>query len=128
MFPRRPFGSGYDVSKFVDKSGTARHPVRPIFGNLDRCRSRPINLIAGFQSVDVVTEGSRRAGPHCLDYFVQSCTARRNEWFLPNMEYRSQSVGAKSRVSTDAAIIEDLDLLAVVRVPLIWNPLWIFRS
>ena len=89
MLPRRTLGSGHIVSKFVDKSDTARNPVGTIFGDLDRCESIPINLVAGFHSVDAVTEGSRRARPHGLDYFVQSSTARSDEWLLPNMEYRS---------------------------------------
>src|SRR6266567_2799956 len=89
MLPRRTLGSGHIVSKFVDKSDTACNTVRTIFGNLDRRRSMPIDLVAGFHSVDAVTEGSRRARPHGLDYFVQSSTARSDEWLLPNMEYRS---------------------------------------
>src|SRR6266852_3123814 len=89
MLPRRTLGSGHIISKFVDKSDTACNPVRTIFGNLHRRRSMPIDLVAGFHSFDAVTEGSRRARPHGLDYFVQSSTARSNELLLPNMEYRS---------------------------------------
>src|SRR5580704_1293048 len=52
MLQRRTLGSGHVASKFVDKSDTARNPVRPIFRDLDRCRSLPIDLVAGFHSVD----------------------------------------------------------------------------
>jgi hypothetical protein len=128
MLPRRTFRSGHVASNFVDNSDTARDPVRAILGNFNRWSSMLVNLVAGFYSVDAVTEGSRRAAAHCLDYFVHSRTARRNEWLSPDVEYGSQSVGAEPRVGTDAAIIEDLELLTVVRVPLILNPLWVFRS
>jgi hypothetical protein len=89
MLTRRTLGSGHIFSRFVDKSDAARNSIRPIFGNLDRSRSRLINLVANFHIVDAVTEGPRRAGPYCLDYFVESSTARCNEWFSPNMEHRS---------------------------------------
>jgi hypothetical protein len=42
------------------------------------------------------------------------------------MEDRSEPVGAESRVGTDSAIIENLDLLALVVVALVRNPLRIF--
>jgi hypothetical protein len=44
------------------------------------------------------------------------------------MEHRSQAVGAESRVSTDAAVIEDLDLLTLVVVALVGNSLRILGS
>ena len=128
MLPRRTFSSGHVVSIFVDKPDPARDPVRPILGDFDRCSSMLVDLVAGFHSLDAITEGSRRAGAHCLDDFVEPSAAGSNERLLPGVKDRGQMVGAKSRVGADAPVVEDLDLYAVVLVALVRDPLRVLRA
>src|SRR5229473_3206312 len=116
MFSRRSCGTGHVVAELVRKPHAAGNPVRPVFRDLDPWRSIPVDLVSSFNMVDAVTEGSRGTGPHRLHDFVQSSTARGNEWLLPSVKYRRQPVGAESGVRADAAIIEYFDLPAFISV------------
>jgi hypothetical protein len=123
MLSRGTLYSRHVVSKFVHKTDTARNAIRSIFRDFDGGRPGAIDLGAGFYTIDAVTEGARRAGPHRLDDFVQPSAARRDEWLLPNMKDRSQPVGAESGVGADPAVIEYLNLLPLVGVAPVGNPL-----
>jgi len=77
-------------------------------------------LAAMFLAVDRVAECARRALPNCVDDFIDIRLVRMDPRLGPLPHGRTTG-RAESGMRTDAPIVEDRDILTLVRVALVWN-------
>jgi hypothetical protein len=87
-----------------------------------------IDLTSGFNMIDPVTESAGRTGPYSLDDLIHPSATRGDERFLADVEYRGEAISAEAGMGTDSTIVEDLDLLSLISIASIWNPVRVFLS
>src|SRR5579859_2430289 len=102
----------------VGQPDPAGDAVGAVLGDLDRRLAivLPVDLGASLDAVDREAERPRRAVADRADDLIHAASAGRDERLAVDVEHRREAIGAEPRVLADAAVVEQRDLHALVRI------------
>jgi hypothetical protein len=113
-------GSPDAFALLVDKGQPAHDAVRAVGRDLDpRLPALLVDVVAVLVCTDRKAECARWAVPNGADDLVQTPAARGDERVPIAVEHRRQPIGAEPRVGTDAAVVEDGELLGDIGVAVV---------
>ena len=125
MLGRGALGAGGRLAVRAGQRDGAGDPVRAVGGHLDRRPPGvvPVDVPACLVAAERVGQRAGRAVPDGADDLVHPPAAGGHEGLRIGAENRRQPVRAVAGVLADAPVIEDRDLLAVVGIAPVGDPL-----
>ena len=107
-------------ARFVVESDPAHNPIGTV---LREANTRIAILVSVLNILYRITQCARRTLLDSLDYLLDTGTVGVDPWFDTHLPYCGESVGAKTAMRADAAVVVDRDLLthvvfAVIPLPL----------